>query len=432
MIREKFSKAWNNSLARNAGWMFMGQGMSVVIQGVYFIVLARLLDSFQYGVYVGAAALVGIVGQYSTLGSGMVFLRYVSADHKKFAPYWGNVIMSTFGMGGLLIIGLHFEGHRFVGADSAAIVTFVAVSECICARLAESTGQIFQTFEKLRITATLSMVVSAFRLMFAVGMLLVLHKANAHQWVIASLAVSLVGTTIAVALVTYHYGPPKFDLGLFRKSIGEGFGFAVAYSTTSIYNDIDKTMLSKYGFTEATGIYAMAYRVIDISTLPIRSIHSAAMPRFFRKGFDGVEHTVEFAKKILKKTSLFGIGASVVMFATAPLIPHIIGKSFARSTFALQWLCLLPLLRSCHLSAGDAISGAGYQNFRTASQFVAAGFNFGVNLYLIPRYSWRGAAWSSLATDGGLAIMNWTVLLYLNRRDKRKRNAILPPLVPAA
>lgn len=432
MIREKLSKAMNNSLARNAGWMFMGQGLSVFIQGIYFIVLARLLSSTEYGIYVGAASLVGIVGQYATLGSGMVFLRYVSADHKKFAAYWGNILISIFGVGGALVLALSWQGHRFVGTASAPLLPLVAVGECICGRLAECTGQVFQTFEKLRITATLTMIVNLARMLVAVGMLFVMHRADAHQWVVASLSVSIAATIAAVILVTIHYGPPKLDFGLFRKSIAEGFGFSVAYSTTSIYNDIDKTMLSKFGFNSATGIYAMAYRLLDISSLPIRSVHSAAMPRFFRKGFEGIEHTVAFAKKILSKTSLFGVAIAVGLFLTAPVIPHIIGKSFARSTDALRWLCLLPLFRAGHLSAGDAISGAGYQTFRTASQFVAAGFNFGVNLYLIPRYSWRGAAWSSLATDGGLALMNWTVLLWLARRDRKRKQQEPIPVVQAS
>jgi O-antigen/teichoic acid export membrane protein len=61
------------------------------------------------------------------------------------------------------------------------------------------------------------------------------------------------------------------------------------------------------------------------------------------------------------------------------------------------------------------MTSAGYQRFRTASQFGAAAFNWMKNIYLIPRYSWRGAALSSLATDGGLAISNWLILLWLVR-----------------
>jgi len=40
-----------------------------------------------------------------------------------------------------------------------------------------------------------------------------------------------------------------------------------------------------------------------------------------------------------------------------------------------------------------------------------------MNLYLIPHYSWVGAAWASLLTDGGLAAMNWTLLAWLKRNE---------------
>ena len=59
---------------RNAGWLFAGQGLSFVVQGFYFIVLARLLGTTQYGLLAGAVALVAVVSQYSTFGSGLLFL----------------------------------------------------------------------------------------------------------------------------------------------------------------------------------------------------------------------------------------------------------------------------------------------------------------------------------------------------------------------
>ena len=47
-------------LARNAGWMFLGQGVSFAVQACYFILLARLLGADQYGIFVGAAAAVSL------------------------------------------------------------------------------------------------------------------------------------------------------------------------------------------------------------------------------------------------------------------------------------------------------------------------------------------------------------------------------------
>ena len=44
------------------------------------------------------------------------------------------------------------------------------------------------------------------------------------------------------------------------------------------YNDLDKTMLSHYGMSAANGIYTMAYRVIDLASMPVSSMEDAAEP----------------------------------------------------------------------------------------------------------------------------------------------------------
>ena len=60
--------------------------------------------------------------------------------------------------------------------------------------------------------------------------------------------------------------------------------FSVSSSAQSIYNDIDKTMLGRLSTMADTGIYGAAYRFIDVSMTPVRSLISAAYPRFFKIG----------------------------------------------------------------------------------------------------------------------------------------------------
>jgi len=151
--------------------------------------------------------------------------------------------------------------------------------------------------------------------------------------------------------------------------------------------------------------------------IPILSLHTAAFPRFFHKGTEGIHSVGAYMGRILKRTAPIGLLLAAVLFFAAPIIPHLVGKGFAESVPVLRWLCLLPFFRAFHWSAGDALTGAGYQNWRLGTQSLAAAFNFAVNLYLIPRYGWHGAAWSSLATDGLLAVLNWSVLLLLAIRD---------------
>lgn len=413
----------SGSLTRNASWMFAGQLLTYALQGGYFILLARVLGSREYGVLVGVTALVSIASQFSTMGSGFVMLRHVSRDKEQFAEYWGNAVFTTLAVGTAIALSLQFFGKSLIGVSGASIIAMVAIADCVCMRLTEIAGQAFQSFEVLRITALMSTLTNALKFSAALAVTLVVRHATAAQWAAYALAVSIASAVFAISLVSFLLGRPKFHFGLMRASIAEGFGFSFSSSTTSVYNDLDKTMLSHFGMNEANGVYSMAYRLIDISCAPVRSIHAAAFPKFCQKGAHGVLENRRFAGTILKKTSLFAIAAAVGLFLFAPVVPRIIGPSFANSVIALRWLCLLPLMRSLHLSAGDALTGAGYQRYRTTCQVLAAGLNFSLNLYLIPAYSWRGAIGSSLITDGVLAVANWATLSLIARWELRKEAA---------
>ena len=114
-----------------------------------------------------------------------------------------------------------------------------------------------------------------------------------------------------------------------RKRTGEGFIFALSYSTTGLYNDVDKAMLGHYGMNAANGIYSMAYRVVDVCTTPITSIQGAAFPRFFCKGVEGVRSTADYAVRILKRTAPLALISALAMVLAAPIIPHLVGRGFA-------------------------------------------------------------------------------------------------------
>jgi O-antigen/teichoic acid export membrane protein len=187
-------------------------------------------------------------------------------------------------------------------------------------------------------------------------------------------------------------------------------------STSSLYNDLDKTMLSHYGMNHDNGVYSMAYRIVDIATIPIFSIRDAAMPRFFKLGREGIASSAELAHRLLRRTLALGGLGTAAMFLAAPLIPIVVGHGFIEGAAALRWLCLIPLFRSVHQMTGCALTGAGMQRYRTATQLLAATLNFFLNLWLIPKWGWHGAAWSSLCTDAALAAMNSGILQYQLRQ----------------
>jgi O-antigen/teichoic acid export membrane protein len=412
IVTAEIAKFRTSAMARNATWLLAGQGLGLVLQAVYFVILARLLGPVQYGVYAGAFAFASLVAQYSALGTGTLFLRYVSSDRSTFAVYWGNILVVTSVVGGGLVVALDLLGPRVLNPASAALVLLAAIGNCICQQLTIESGRVFQTFEKMGWTALINLLTNLVRTIAAAAMLIAMHRCTAWQWALVSTLVSAVAATAIVVTITLRFGRPRFDPKLFQKRGAEGLGFAVAMSTSSLYNDLDKTMLSHYGMNHDNGIYTVAYRIVDIATIPIFSIRDAAMPRFFKLGRDGIAASAELAFRLLRRTLALGALGTVAMFLAAPLIPVVVGKGFIEGVAALRWLCLIPLFRSVHQMTGCALTGAGMQRYRTATQLIAATLNFFLNLWLIPRWGWHGAAWSSLCTDAALGAMNSVILRF--------------------
>jgi O-antigen/teichoic acid export membrane protein len=409
--------------------MLSGQAAKLLLQGGYFILIGRALGSRQYGGFIGVAALIAVLAQFATWGSGMMMLRSVSRDRATFAPAWGNAILMTSGLSLLVLVLVFSLAHLFFSAELMVIVPFVAFADTICAKLVELSGQAFQAFHRLRDTAQITALASAIRL-GAAAILFFGHRHSprpslALRWAHLYLAASLAAAVLAVLLVTLRLGLPKFG-HISRQYWTEGLGFSVAYSTTSIYNDVDKAMLASLGELRAAGIYGTAYRIIDIACLPITAVHAAAMPQFFFRGHEGPQAMRGFVRRLMSRTSLYALAVAAALALGAGLVPVLMGPSYAGSVSAVRWLCLLPLLRSFHLAAGDCITATSSQWWRTSSQLLAALFNLVLNFILIPRYSWQGAAAASLLTDGALALTNWLILSHLSKQ----RAPILPLTVP--
>jgi O-antigen/teichoic acid export membrane protein len=118
--------------------------------------------------------------------------------------------------------------------------------------------------------------------------------------------------------------------------------------------------------------------------------------------------TYPYARSLIAKTVIYGAVASAGLWLTAPILPYILGNQYLAVVSAVRWLALIPLLRCIHSFMADALSGAGLQRIRTGIQVLVALINIGLNAVILPQYSWRGAAWTSLGCDGLLVVLFWS------------------------
>ncbi len=204
---------------------------------------------------------------------------------------------------------------------------------------------------------------------------LALHHATAVQYSVGLLVASGCAAAGAAIWVRREIGPATVDLRLMFRRMREGFGFSFAGSTTRVYNDVDKAMLSHYGLNRENGFYTLAYRIVDITTAPIAAMDFAVLPRFFRHGNQRMQSVFGLAIKSACLAAVLGALVAVCTLVVAPIVPRVVGRDFDGVLIALRWLCWLPLLRGIHQMTGCALTGSGWQGRRTAAQFVVAGVN---------------------------------------------------------
>ena len=404
-------------LARNTLWMFAGEGIRLFLQAAYFILIARSLGVGEYGAFVGAVALVALVAPFSSWGVGFLLLREVARDRSTFGRYWGAGLAITALSGCILLCLVLLVSHAVWGNSvPLKVLLLVGISDVIVVRVIDLAVRAFMAVEVLRRSAEMSIVLSATRVSAALCLKFAVHTPTAMSWAFLYLLSTLAATIYSVVAVTRSLGLPSLKLRLSRAELKEGFYFAVSQASQTVYNDIDKTMLVRFGGLEATGIYGAAYRVVDAAFAPVSALVGAAAARFFRHGKSGIAGSTRFARKLLPYTAGYGLLAAAFLFVASPILPALLGKGFATASLALQWLSPLVLLKSIHYFFADSLSAAGHQGLRASVQLGIVGLNVLLNLWLIPAYSWRGAAWASLASDGALAVGLFAAILTLRRR----------------
>jgi O-antigen/teichoic acid export membrane protein len=404
-------------LLRDTTHLSIGQGFRLIIQAAYFVLIARSLGPDGYGAFVTVVAMAALLGPFSGLGTTNLFIKNVRSGKREASICWGNGILLTVLSGTLLSclgVGLSALLHL---KTVPLMVAIVCVADLVLLKVTELAAFGFAAMDQMKQTSIQSVVVSLLRLGGIVVLVVIAHPVTLDLWVFTYLLTTLLGTLYALVKAGQLWGGPVVDLRALREDATEGVFFSVAGSATTIYNDIDKIMLSRLADLAATGVYGAAYRVIDVTMTPVRSLAAAAYPHFFRKGVGGLAQTYPYALSLIAKTSIYGAFASAGLWLAAPILPHILGNQYQAVLPAVRWLALIPLLRCLHSFMADALSGAGLQRIRTGIQVMVALVNIGLNVVILPRYSWRGAAWTSLGCDGLLVALFWSTAFHYRRQQ---------------
>lgn len=419
MIRPIRTRLKSSALLAGSTWMMMGFGARLLSQALFFIIIARSLKVDGYGLFVGAAAFSAVVAPFAGLGMGSILIKNVARERAEFPVRWGNAIIVSVATGLVLLAALVGIAPLVLSSKiPVPIIVVIGAADLLFGRILDICGRAFQAVGLMRRTAELQVLPNLAKLVAALVLIASVRAPTAMMWSEYYLVCSIATAVLALWLVHREVGRPVFKWRSAFNDAREGIYFSISLSAQSIYNDVDKTMLAGMSTASAVGTYGAAYRLIDVAFSPVRSVLFASYADFFRAGLGGVRGAVRHARRLIPFSWSYAALVSVSMLLAAPLVPLILGKGYSDAVLAMRWLAVLPLMKAVHYLAADSLTGAGHQQVRSGIQILVAVFNVAVNIVLIPRYAWLGAAWSSIASDGLLALCLWIAIWHFCRREE--------------
>ncbi len=407
--------------------MIVGQGTAIILQTVFFLLLVRVLDTSQFGVFVGVTAFVAIIAPFATLGQGTVLIRRLAQADTLFGKAWGTTLRTAL-WGGAATGVLGWLGGWFILRDPSLrqILPLLILSDLACNKLVELASQAFQASRQFQTASQISILPNFAKMVAVLCAMVQMHvtraKLTVSVWTLWYLSFSALVAVAALVWVRLRLG--RIENSRFaREDLREGLSYAVSGASFYVYNDIDKTFLVANGFVSAAGFYGAAYRLIEVMTAPLRAVNTAALPRFFSAGCLGVKEVRRVMLRVLVPSASFSLVSGLLVFFFQGLAGSLLGREYGAAGQVLRYLCFIPLIRSLHYAFGNALTGLGSQWIRTSIQIGAAAFNVLVNIYLIPRFSWHGAAASSVATELLLATSMCVALAVVLTRKQLHQTA---------
>jgi O-antigen/teichoic acid export membrane protein len=186
---------------------------------------------------------------------------------------------------------------------------------------------------------------------------------------------------------------------------------------------LDQLVLAGMASNVAIGLYVVAVRLSEMTTLAADAIADALMPEV---AASKVENRAELLWARSFRLAIYMHAVLLIpMWLAAPLMLRILfGKNFVPASSALRWLLVAATVWSLGSIVISGLRGFGYPGLSTLAKFSAAAVTAVTLLVLLPRLGITGAAIASLIGYSVMLLIALTALI--KKRQLRLWNCLRP------
>ena len=417
--------------------VFLGLVLQLGLGFLARVVIARWLGRVDYGgialgvTILNTAAILVVIG--IDTGVGRFLPRYDDAEHRRgvlVSAYQLIVPLSVVvGLAVALLAG-PIATHAFHSPMLTPIIRTFALTIPLAAFVRLTVGSIRgmkQSVPRVYIQ-NISLPLSRFVLIGIV--LFVGYQAVEVAWAYAGAYV--VATILSLYYLYQHTSlfSRQPALSMHRDLLVFSAPIVVTMTMNTMFQNVDVFLLGYFASTGDVGIYTVVYPLASLLTTMLMAFGFIFMPTVSELDASGDVAEMRRTYGVISKWTCMTTLPLFLIVASFPglLIRNTFGSEFTAGSIALTVLAVGFFTQGAIGPCGDMLTAIGKTRLIMYDNASVAGMNIVLNLLLIPRYSYVGAA---IATTVGFVLMNTLYLVQLYRETGAHpfRGALLRPSV---
>ncbi len=386
-------------IARNSAFLLAAEAATKLGGVALLVVLARYFGPSQFGNYAGALALTSLLLVIADPGLSVLTTRDIARTPQEAAQRLGRGLFLKLFLSAAMV-GAAFCASRLLGqpTDMTRVVLAVA-SGLAVGSLSTFVRALFRAFERMEYEAITRTAEQA--IVVALGLAAVVAGCSLVMVAWSLVIGRLAGLVLTCAVCARNVVRPKFsrDVHAHVVLLVAGLPLALSGIFDSIVFYTDSVMLSALTGAVAVGLYNAALRPLAATLVLPAVLAAALLPRMSRDARADRPALATELGHSLKMVAAFALPVAAFVLPTA--------EGWIRLLFGAPYVAAAPAMGvlACAVAAvyvttltGHALVAADRQVVHLRLAAICATLNVGLNLLLIPRMGFDGAALASLAS----------------------------------
>jgi O-antigen/teichoic acid export membrane protein len=429
-------RQFSRIVARNSAFGMAAQMAIKLLSFGFTVLIVRNLGAEDYGQYAAVLAFGAMFVFLADLGLSPYVVREVARWRdapdgvERANALYGNVLLLRFLLSllaaSLLITTAWLTGRPLVMVGAIALGTIGLIMYSI---QGASDGML-AGFERLDLSAGSKV---SYQLVFVLaGAAALLIGTGYYGLIIANL--------LGIALMTWICWRGARSLGVhpgramarsWPAMLRASMPFGVIGFTLGLSYKFDSVLLNIFRSNVETGYYNAAYNLVFSAVVLSNVINTALYPSLTRQAASAPHTLATIYERALRYLMALALPIAVGAWALADqIVPFLFRAAYLPAVPALQiMIWVVPLMFASEF-LGYIVVVAGNERRVARSVIVSTSFNVALNLLIVPRFGFIGAAVMTVLTEAVL-VGQYVWLLRAQMRDIQWSRALTRPLLAA-